>query len=146
MYGAFNGDVNIATGTVQLTHTKNREPRTVYLGVRARRDLLKLYSELPSNAPDQRIWLNVQNDEPLTTSGLGQMLDDLGKAAGGIKCNPHRFRRFFAYQCLKNGMDLHSLKSLLGHSDLTMLMRYVKLLEKDLRDASKRFGVVDNLL
>ena len=43
-------------------------------------------------------------------------------------------------------MDGYSLYRLMGHADLTMLRRYLKHTEADLREAHREAGPVDNLL
>lgn len=45
----------------------------------------------------------------LTKSGLGQILQGLGKRANVENCNPHTFRRTFAVQSLRNGMNIYHL-------------------------------------
>lgn len=55
------------------------------------------------------------------------------------------FRRTFALYSLRNGMDIYTLQRLMDHEDLTVLRRYLALVEGDLQAAHRRFGVVDNL-
>lgn len=42
-------------------------------------------------------------------------------------------------------MNVLTLQRLLGHSDLSVINRYVKLLKDDLQEAHEQYGVVDNL-
>ncbi len=42
----------------------------------------------------------------------------------GIRCNAHSFRRTFATESVRNGMNLFHVQSLLGHSSLTMTRIY----------------------
>ena len=44
----------------------------------------------------------------------------------GIKCNAHSFRRTFATESVRNGMNLFHVQSLLGHSSLTMTRIYAE--------------------
>jgi len=69
-----------------------------------------------------------------------------GRAAGVRPCAPHRFRRTFALWCLRDGMDLHSLRLLMGHSNLTVLQRYLALASGDVERAHIAHSPVDNLL
>lgn len=57
--------------------------------------------------------------QPLTVSGLNQIIRRLKKRAGVTgRCNPHSFRHGFARAYLQNGGDLATLAQLMGHSDV----------------------------
>jgi integrase/recombinase XerD len=74
------------------------------------------------------------------------MLYGLGKGTGVQPCSPHRSRRLFALWCLRDGMDLHSLRVIMGHSDLSVLQRYLALAGEDIERAHKAHSPVDKLL
>jgi site-specific recombinase XerD len=58
--------------------------------------------------------------EPLTVSGLQQLMRRLKKRAGVTgKVNPHSFRHGFAREYLKAGGDLATLHRLMGHKDMS---------------------------
>ena len=50
----------------------------------------------------------------------------LGGRAGVTKVHPHRFRDTFAVRFLENGGGVDDLQVLLGHSSITMTLRYVQ--------------------
>ena len=56
----------------------------------------------------------------------------------------HSFRRAFALECLRNGMDIYSLQHLMGHADLQILRRYLAQTDQDTEVAHRRGGPVDN--
>jgi integrase len=58
----------------------------------------------------------------------------------------HAFRRQFALSCLRSGMNVYYLQTLMGHSDLQVLNRYLKQTTKDVSDAHRQAGPVDNSL
>jgi site-specific recombinase XerD len=60
-------------------------------------------------------------------------------------CNPHTFRRTFALWSLRNGMSIYHLQKLMGHSDLTTLLKYLGLTKEDLKDAHEQYGPADNM-
>lgn len=82
---------------------------------------------------------------PLEESGLRKMLRLAGEVAGVKPCNAHTFRRTYAINCLRNGMNIYVLAKLMGHEDITVLRQYLALAEHDLKRASEKYGVVDNL-
>lgn len=136
-------DVNVLTGVVHVRHGKNRCERTVYLGTKARRALLKHLGALENRSADAPVWVNLQTGDRLLPNGLRQALRRIGKAAGVTPCNPHKFRRTFATRCLQNGMNIYDLKTLMGHSGLEMLLRY---LDTDVSAAHQQHGAVDRSL
>lgn len=139
------GDVNLPAGTVRVRKTKNRRERTVYLGLRARRELVKLYAS-QSTAPDDPLWRTRDTGPRMRYDGLKTLLRDLGTITRIMPCSAHRFRRTFALLSLRNGMNVYALQRIMGHSDLTVLRRYVALVDDDLQAAHQRFGAVDNML
>jgi integrase/recombinase XerD len=82
----------------------------------------------------------------LTYWGLRQIVRRRAEKAGVRLPSLHSFRRAFALYTLGNGADIYSLQTLMGHSDLTVLRRYLKQTEADLREGHRRARPVDNLL
>ena len=72
----------------------------------------------------------------MTANAIRLMLDKLGKRTG-IKCNAHSFRRTFATESVRNGMNLFHVQSLLGHSTLNMTRLYAH--QVDSTDAVKAY-------
>ena len=58
----------------------------------------------------------------------------------GIKCNAHSFRRTFATESVRNGMNLFHVQSLLGHSSLTMTRIYAEQVNSE--DAIEAYKAV----
>jgi len=139
-------DINTSTGEVTIHQGKGGKGRTVFLGVKARKKLLRYYIEFKRPAAKQPVWCNLNTGERLTKSGLFQMLRRLGDRTGVEHTNPHTFRRTFALWCLRAGMDVYSLQRLMGHADLTTLLRYLGLTKEDLQRAHNEHGAVDNYL
>ena len=61
----------------------------------------------------------------LSYSGLRDIVRRRAKRADIDAPMLHSFRRAFALNCLRQGMDVFSLQRLMGHSDLTILRRYL---------------------
>jgi len=61
----------------------------------------------------------------------------------GLMCPGKPIRRTFALWCLRDGMDLYSLRLLMGHSGLQVLQRYLDLSTADVETAHKNHSPVD---
>ena len=116
-------DVDLIKGEIRVTAGKGGKVRVVALNPIPRKAILAYLSErVTSNG---LLW-----PEGYDRKKLGGMLLTLGHRAGVEHCHPHRFRHTFASYFLKaSGGDALALKALLGHSSLTMVTRYVGVLE-----------------
>jgi len=75
----------------------------------------------------------------LGPSGVAKVLTGL-EAITDIRCNAHSFRRTFATESVRNGMNLFHVQSLLGHSSLTMTRIYAEQVNSE--DAYKAYKAV----
>ena len=128
---------------------KGRKAREVRVGARARAAIIRMMGYRPSAKAGDALWpaFDPQGREQgaLTVSGLQTTLRRLGAKASVHPSGPHRFRRTFALWCLRDGMDLHSLRLLMGHSDLTVLQRYLALAGEDVERAHAAHSPADRL-
>ena len=79
----------------------------------------------------------------LTPSGVFQAMERLGKREEVWPVGPHRFRRTCALWSLRSGMDLHTLRVMMGWSDLQMAQRYIALVKEDSEEAHRQPSPVD---
>ena len=94
-----------------------------------------------------RLFPSLNTGNRLTTHGLRHLLTcGLATRADVADCHPHTFRRTFALSCLRAGMNVYALQRLMGHADLSILRKYLALVETDLQTAHREHGAVDNLL
>ena len=56
----------------------------------------------------------------------------------------HSFRRAFAINMLRAGVDVFSLQKLMGHADLQVLRRYLVQTTEDIAQAHRMGSPVDN--
>jgi len=137
-------DVDMGVGTVRVLQGKGQKDRTVYVGATARKALHAYYMTRRRVAPGDPVWLASTGGKRLLRNGMTQAMRRLSKRTG-IHCKAHGFRRTFATQSLRAGMDIYTLQRLMGHEDITVLKHYVSIAQSDLEAAHKRYGVVDNL-
>ena len=138
------GDVSLGTGQVLVRLGKGRKGRAVFIGVKARRALVAYFRHRESLDSDLPLWAKTDGD-PLSKHGIRQAVRRAAWRAGVDEPGMHEFRRAFAINSLRNGMDVATLQRLLGHSTLEVVNRYLALVDDDLRAATSKFGVVDNL-
>lgn len=141
------GDVNVQTGAIIVRAGKGRKDRMTYIGPKTRRQLLRYFIRERHGQPgeDEPLFTTQDGDNGrLVYDGLKQLLRRL-RDASGVKFSAHSFRRTFAINCLRNGMNIYVLARLMGHADITVLRAYLEIAEHDLRAAHEQYGVVDHL-
>jgi len=103
---------------------KGHKMRSVPLNGEAKKALRQYLDIRP--AMGEMLWVT-DDGEPMTMFGVRTMLFRLKKRAGVTSPGgAHRFRHYFATRYLDAGGDLNSLRLLLGHSTLAMVLRYSK--------------------
>jgi site-specific recombinase XerD len=134
-------DINLSTGSVLVRAGKGHKRRVVFIQSRARIAISKYLRVVKTG---DFLW-QAADGTPLKYSGLRQIIRRRA-AQAGIACpSLHSFRRAFAINALRNGMDLISLQRLLGHANLAVIYRYLAMIDDDLSDAHAAASPVKNL-
>ena len=102
-------------------------------------DCLKNYIEnarptlLKGQTKNPVLFLNTGGEE-LSRQGFWKVLKRYATDAG-IPANitPHTLRHSFATHLLENGADIHDLREILGHSDISSMHVYTKYLKEKMR-------------
>lgn len=139
-------DLDMTGGALVVRMGKGQKGRTVYVGPKTRKQIKRYLIIERGN--------DHQGHEPLFTrqdgggrmayDGLKELIRRL-KDVTGLKFSCHSFRRTFAINSLRNGMDIYMLARLMGHADISVLKPYLEITQIDLQDAQAKYGVVDNL-
>lgn len=138
-------DIDMSAKKAIIREGKGGKSRTVYFG-RTTSKALWNYLKTDGREENEPLFLSERGD-PFTRSGLGQMLERLGLEAGlrGVRCSPHTCRHTASVNFLRNGGNQFSLMNLLGHVDLKMTARYVKLADADVERQHRNYGLMDSL-
>lgn len=125
---------------------KGNKRRSLFLSPATLRALTAYLRDEP-HGPDDPLFAShgrAAVGEPMTRSGLLQVMERLGPVAGieAVRCSPHTFRHTFAVSFIRNGGNVFSLQQLLGHTSLTMSNRYVALAQADLERQHGQFSPV----
>lgn len=78
------------------------------------------------------------DSQPLTTTGLTGILEQLQHTSGIARFTPHDMRRTFITRLLEQGVDINTVRQLAGHSDISTTTRYDCRGETMKVNASKR--------
>lgn len=127
--------------SILIPNGKGRKPRTVFLGKKSRR-ALRAYIRTRKDSP-QALWIT-KSKVRLTYWGLREIIRRRARRADVSTPGLHDFRRAFALQCLRNGVDIYSLQKLMGHADLQVLQRYLAQTTEDIQAAHRVGSPVDN--
>jgi site-specific recombinase XerD len=128
---------------------KGNKRRTIHFGKTAGKFLWQYLREQTRDADDP-VFLSDRGKtagEPLTRSGVQQLIERLGNTAKlqAVRCSPHTFRHTFAVEFLRAGGNVFSLQQMLGHSGLHITNRYVALAQADLEHQHQQFSPADRL-
>ena len=135
------GDADTESGTVKVRHTKGGRQRITFFGEKATRSI-STYLEFRQVNADSPLWAS-RVGKRLSYTGLRDILRRRAERAGIEAPTLHSFRRAFALLCLRRGVDVYSLQRLMGHSDLSVLRRYLAQTEDDLRRAHQQANPAD---
>ncbi|MDR2531178.1 MAG: tyrosine recombinase XerD [Oscillospiraceae bacterium] len=84
------------------------------------------------------LFVNV-NGTRMSRQGFWKIVKNYQEKAGIPKdITPHTLRHSFAAHLLENGADLHSLKEMLGHADISSTQVYKKLIENQINEVYHR--------
>lgn len=125
---------------------KGQKQRIVFLSPETRIALKRYLKACPFPLQDDSpLWWGRYG--ALTLSGLLEAIQKVGQRAG-LKghLGAHIFRRSYATWSLRSGIDLETLRQLLGHADFSSMKHYLALVETDLKRAHQQHSPVNTLL
>ena len=80
-------------------------------------------------------------DTRMTDQAIYEILRTRRMEAGLEHCSPHDLRRTYASTLLENGVDIMTLKDMMGHASITTTQRYIHIKNEKMYDASKRLVI-----
>ncbi|WP_248926749.1 tyrosine-type recombinase/integrase [Paenibacillus hamazuiensis] len=115
---------------------KNGKPRSVPFTKKTKELLQQLIEENETMFGKQAESVFLSNyGEPLSQNQAYCRIREHGEQVGlkHKRVSPHIFRHTFSKMYILNGGDLFTLQKILGHSDLSMVRKYVQMNPDDLR-------------
>lgn len=114
---------------IYLDYTKNHKARYVYIN-----DFIIELIKQNINSNCQKILLfENSNAEPLSPIYVTQTLFYIKKELNFEVLSPHKLRHTFATYLLKNGANIEECRRLLGHSNYSVINRYLDYVDNDLQ-------------
>jgi integrase/recombinase XerD len=137
-------------GALLKVRGKGNKERLVPVRPELARRIERFAKYRPVDATGDRLFVSIRRGragtyDPLTPSGVGQLLGSLAHRAGLTKrVHPHLLRHSFATEALRRGMNPIQLAQILGHSGLRMIDSvYSHLNTTDAYDAMMRMLASD---
>lgn len=137
------GDIDLASGAVKILRGKGEKERMVFLGANSRRSLKRYLRGRSFLNPSLPVWLTNEGDR-LSKRGLRALVERRSAEAGVKMPGLHDFRRAFALNMWRAGVDLLTISRLMGHSSTLVTARYIAQIDTDLRDQHAKGSPVDN--
>ena len=113
-------DCDFNRGLIRLTRTKNNETRTLPMSDKVKSALIAVQKH-----PESAYIFCKKNGKP-----FGNVRKSFDKLLTACKIDGFRFhdlRHTYASQLVMNGVDLNTVRELLGHTSLQMTLRYAHL-------------------
>jgi site-specific recombinase XerD len=133
-------DFDAKSGTLTVRHGKGGKHRVIPYGQQTRDTLLELFRQ---EKPTDALFVGVTSGTPFTARGVQYVVNQAYKRSGLKKyVHPHTLRHSFAVHYLNNGGSVLRLQQLLGHSDISTTMLYLKYTSIPLRDIDTPLDVL----
>lgn len=132
-------DVNVKIGYIKCR--KNKEERIIPIGrlaLTAVENYMGVIRDSVADEGETALFVNMAGSR-MTRQGFWKVMKQYTDAANiQKKITPHTLRHSFAAHLLENGADLHSIQSMLGHSDISSTQLYARLINSQLRDVYEK--------
>ncbi|KZL89941.1 tyrosine-type recombinase/integrase [Clostridium magnum] len=141
-------DFNSKDKTIKIGSetAKTRESRVLPLSSKTVRYLKKLMKIAKDNDEDY-IFCSSYGDRIMTVNVI-KNFEKYGKRAGitNKQTTPHQYRRTFAVEAVKAGIDIFSLQKMLGHSSISTTRIYVNLDNSHIIKAHNKLNIINKFL
>jgi site-specific recombinase XerD len=139
------GDVDFPTGLCNVIQGKGKRDRSIVIGAKTRRWLMRYRKTLENSSPDMPLFQTIHGTR-FKPNGIRSALLRLAEKADVPDVSIHALRRTFAVLSLQGGMNLAAVQALMGHACPDMTLHYARLVDDDLLEAHQQYGPVDNML
>jgi len=128
-------DVNLNVGYIRCK--KDDDERIIPLGkpsLSALDNYLSVIRKTIAKDGEQALFVSMIGNR-LTRQGFWKIVKFYAESAGIKKhITPHTLRHSFAVHLLENGADIHSIQTMMGHSDISSTQLYTKVINEKLKE------------
>lgn len=132
-------DVDLSRLSIHVKEGKGSKERITYMTEVCAMHLRNYLAHREDDNP--ALFVSAKKKERITMGGIRYLFKQIGKRAGVDNVHPHRFRRTFATNLARRGMEIQMIAKLMGHSNLQTTMVYVSLDETRLSVEYKKYTV-----
>lgn len=138
-----NKDKTIKIGSESA---KTRETRILPISPKTAKHLQRLIDIAKTN--NEEYIFNSTYGGRIYTLNVIKNFEKYGKQAGitNKQTTPHQYRRTFAVECVKAGMDVFTLQKMLGHASISTTRIYVNLDNSHLINSHSRINVISKFI
>ena len=126
-------DIDVKSMRIFIKSGKGRKDRYAILSqknIEILREYWQKYHTLIQKTPDGYLFVGQNRKDHLTNKSIHRFFKIAIERAGiNKKVSMHTLRACFATHLLESGMDIFSIKELLGHSCISSTMVYLRLME-----------------
>ena len=136
-------DIDFDSGTITLRKTKNRKQQIIPLSA-SLSDILREYLDIRGGNPEDYLFCNNYGEQ--ASNRTFQTLVYRYNIKRGVNITSiHSFRHTFARNWILAGGDIVRLKTILGHSNISVTNEYLAMFGQDLQMDFEKFNPLDNL-
>ena len=131
-------DVDIRNRTLIVRDGKGGKDRVTYISELAAEHLEAYLNTRKDSHPE--LFQNRYGNRYETTGAIRGLVNAIASDAGVKNAHPHRFRRTFATNLYRRGMDIHEIQRLMGHSNIQTTLEYIYTDDAQLRAAYQKYA------
>ena len=129
-------DVDLDKRILTVRHGQGGKDRIVYISDVAA-EHIKIYLDKRRIESDV-LFVSKNTGTKYTPGGVLGMVARIGAKAQVDGVHPHRFRRTFASEMYRRGMDINTISKLMGHSNISTTQRYIYTADDQLQAEYKK--------
>ena len=131
-------DVDLDKKTLRVRQGKGNKDRVVYISDVAA-EHIKIYLS-SRKLQSEALFVSQMSKERFSTDGIKALVKRIGSRAGVTNVHPHRFRRTFATDLYKRGMDILTISKLMGHANIDTTRRYITTADDQLQAEYNKYS------
>lgn len=131
-------DVDLDKRILTVRHGKGGKDRVVYISDVAE-EHIKIYLDKRRIESDV-LFVSKNTGTKYTPGGVLELVMRIGAKAQVDGVHPHRFRRTFASEMYRRGMDINTISKLMGHTNIATTQRYIYTASDQLQAEYKKYS------